>query len=451
MTKKTIIHPEEGRRRFLASMAAGILGAGVGVGRGASAVNAWTGLQTNSVLNQARPAAAKGPGLKITKIEPLILRLQNPGGDPTSRNPSATWNRSFIICRVETEEGLVGWGEGTDFPKVASVAAAVDQLKLGVVGKSAWDIEAITYSLHQQRNSQHGSTVQGAIACIDIALWDIVGQRLGVPVYRLIGGKVNAELPIYTSYRWGNIPHTTEAWAKRTRELIAEGAHAGKWDPFFAPEGLVKQVSLKTLHEVVAMTRGIREGGPEFDICVEAHAKFNVASAVRIAKAIEPYDPLFFEEPVPPEDPEAMAEVQRSTSVPIAAGERIKSRLELRPYLEKEAFRVFQPDAAHVGGITEYRKMTAMADTYYTPVCPHNPNGPVNFAAQLHLSTATPNFLLFEEGRTDELVCKEWFGEWEMSRAFFKVPEGPGLGFKIPEARIREQCIPMDEAIRTGA
>src|SRR5581483_7803971 len=177
---------DRGRRTFLTSMAAGILGSGVAVGRSASAVSAWTGLQTNSILNQARPVTSK-PGLKITKIEPLVLRLKNPGGDPLSRNPSAEWNRAFIICRVETEEGLVGWGEGTDFPKVASVATEVETLKLGVIGKSAWDIEAIWTTLHNSRNSQHGSMVQGAIACIDIALWDIVAQRLGVPLYNLLG------------------------------------------------------------------------------------------------------------------------------------------------------------------------------------------------------------------------------------------------------------------------
>ena len=146
-----------------------------------------------------------------------------------------------------------------------------------------------------------------------------------------------------------------------------------------------------------------------------------------------------------------MAEVQRSTSIPIAAGERIKSRLELRPYLDQQAFRVFQPDAAHVGGITEYRKMAAMADTYYIPISPHNPNGPVCLAAQLHLSTATPNFLIFEEGRTDPLVAKEWFGQWEDNRAFFRVPESPGLGIKISEAAIRAQVVPMDQAVREGA
>jgi galactonate dehydratase len=440
--------PAESRRRFLTAMGAGILGGAIKVGDGTSAVSAWTGIETNSVLNQARPLDGAA-ALKIVKVEPLILRLKNPAGDPLSRNPSAEWNRHFMLCRIETAEGLVGWGEGTDFPKVASVATEIELLKSSVIGQSAWNIELIWNRLYRARNSQWGGTVQCAIACIDIALWDIVGQRLGVPVYKLLGGKIHEKLAIYTSYRWGNIPRTADAYAKRTRELVAEGARAGKWDPFFDPVDMNRQVSLKTLNEVTEMVRGVREGGPEFEICVEAHAKFNTGSAVRIAKAIEPYHPMYFEEPVPPENPDAMAEVQRSTSVPIAAGERIKSRLGLREYLEKQAFRLFQPDAAHVGGITEYRKMAAMAESYFIPVAPHNPNGPVCLAAQLHLSAATPNFVIFEEGRTDALVCKEWFGEWEDSRAYFHVPESPGLGIKISEAAIRAQCVDIATAERS--
>jgi len=437
-----------GRRRFLTAMASGILGGGaIRTGPGASAVSAWTGIETNSVLNQARPLDTAA-GLKIVKIEPLILRLKNPGGDPLSRNPSAEWNRHFMLCRVETQEGLVGWGEGTDFPKVASVATEIDLLKSSVIGQSAWNIELIWNRLYRARNSQWGSTVQSAIACIDIALWDIVGQRLGVPLYKLLGGKIHDTLAIYTSYRWGNIPRTADAYARRTRELVAEGARAGKWDPFFDPVDMNRQVTLKTINEVKEMARGMREGGPEFEICVEAHAKFNTGSAARIAKAIEPYNPMFFEEPVAPENADAMAEVQRATSIPIAAGERIKSRLGLREYLERQAFRIFQPDAAHVGGITEYRKMAAMAETYFIPVAPHNPNGPVCLAAQLHLSAATPNFLIFEEGRTDPLVCTEWFGHWEDSRAFFRVPESPGLGLKISEAAIRAQAVDIATAER---
>lgn len=444
------IEPEESRRRFLTAMAAGILGGGLlEIGRGTSAISAWTGVETNSILNQARPLEGAGT-LKIVKVEPLILRLKNPAGDPLSRNPSAAWNRHYLLCRVETEEGLVGWGEGTNFPRVASAAVEIDLLKSYVLGQSAWNIELLWNRLYRARNSQHGSIVQSAIAGIDIALWDIVAQRMGVPVYKLLGGKVHDRLAIYTSYRWGNIPTTTAAYAKRTAELVKEGAHAGKWDPF-GSEGMARQIGLKTLNDVAAMVRGVREGGgPEFEICVEAHAKFNINSAVRIAKAIEPYNPMFFEEPVPPENPDAMAEVQRSTSVAIAAGERIMSRLQLREYLERDAFRILQPDAAHVGGITEYRKMASVAETYYIPVAPHNPNGPVCLAAQLHLSTATPNFLIFEEGRTDPLVCREWFGEWEDSRAYFHVPESPGLGIKISEAAIRAQTVPIDKAEREG-
>jgi len=154
------------------------------------------------------------------------------------------------------------------------------------------------------------------------------------------------------------------------------------------------------------MVRGVREGGPEFEICVEAHAKFNVAAAVRIAKAIEPYNPMFFEEPVPPENVDAMLEVQRSTSIPIAAGERLKSRLQAREYLERQALRIFQPDAARAGGITEFRKLAAMAENHFIPVAPHNPNGPVCLAAHLHLSAAMSNFLILEEGTSDPALCR---------------------------------------------
>jgi L-alanine-DL-glutamate epimerase-like enolase superfamily enzyme len=128
-------------------------------------------------------------------------------------------------------------------------------------------------------------------------LWDVVGQKLGVPVYKLLGGKLRDRIRIYTSYRWGRIERTREAYAKRTKELVAEGAMAGKYDPFFDRVDADRQVSLKTLRELEQMVQGIREGGPDFDICIEGHAKFNVGSAITIAKVLEPFKVLFFEEP----------------------------------------------------------------------------------------------------------------------------------------------------------
>ena len=441
---------EQGRRNFLTRMAAGILGTtAVQIGRGSSAVSAWTGRSTNSVLNQARPVDRSE--LKIAAVDPYIMRF---GRDDQGR-PRGQF---YLMCRVETTDGYVGWGEGTNFPKVATIATEIEMVKPLVVGQSAWNIEKIWYTIYRGRNAMHGSAVPSAISAIDIALWDIVGQKLNVPVYKLLGGKVNDLLKIYTSYMWGDIPRTADAYAKRTKELVAGGALAGKWDPFFndpneinlvgTDYNLPRQATLKTIHEVAEMVRGIREGGPEFEICVEAHAKFNVGSAVRIAKAIEPYAPMFFEEPVPPEDVDAMLEVQRATSVPIAAGERLKSRLEARDYIEREAIRLYQPDAARIGGITEFRKACAMAENHFIPVAPHNPNGPVCLAAHLQACCTLANFVIFEQGDTNPVLCKEIFGQWEDSWAHFPVPEGPGLGLKFTDDLVRRYSVDLKTAER---
>ena len=428
---------EPDRRSFLTRVAAGLLGP-VTVGSGPSAVSAWTGARTNSVLNQARTDASP---LKITRVTPYVLRVHRDAEGRLTGN-------HYLMCRVDTDEAITGWGEGTNFPKVATIATEIEMIRPMVVGQSAWDIEKIWHTIYRARNAMHGSAVQSAISAIDIALWDIVGQKLGVPLYKLLGGKVNERLRIYTSYRWGEIPRTAEAYARKTRELIAAGAVAGKWDPFPDSQVFNGDVGLRTLHEVVEMVRGIREAGPEFEICVEAHAKFNIHAAIRIAKSLEPFDLMWLEEPVPPLNADAMVQVQRATSVPIAAGERLKSRLQAREYIERDAFRVYQPDAARCGGITEFRKLIAMAESHFIPFAPHNANGPVCLAAHLHLSAASASFLIFEEGDTNPALNRELFGSWHDSLAYFVPPDRPGLGLRFSEAFLRDHSVPLDRAER---
>jgi galactonate dehydratase len=408
------------RRSFLTRVAAGILGTGaVQIGKGTSAVSAWTGRSTNSVLNQARPVERSE--LKIATVEPYIMRFGRDGeGHPRGQ--------FCLLCRIETRDGYVGWGEGTNFPKVATIATEIEMVRPLVVGQSAWNIEKIWYTIYRGRNAMHGSAVQSAISAIDIALWDIVGQKLGVPVHKLLGGKINDRLKIYTSFKWGNIPRTADAYAKRTKELVAKGALAGKWDPFFNDPNEINLV------------------GTDYNL--PRQATFNVGTAVRIAKAIEPYAPMFLEEPVPPEDVDAMLAVQRATSVPIAAGERLKSRLQARDYIEREAIRLYQPDAARIGGITEFRKACAMAENHFIPVAPHNPNGPVCLAAHLQACCTLANFVIFEQGDTDPTLCRELFGEWEDSWAYFPVPEGPGLGLRLTPDVVRRYSVDIKTAER---
>ncbi|MFN7931926.1 MAG: mandelate racemase/muconate lactonizing enzyme family protein [Bryobacteraceae bacterium] len=367
---------------------------------------------------------AQSGGLKIRRVEPHVVRIGT--------------RQDIVCCRVETEEGLHGWGEGTTPPNVAPVVAQIRSLAKLVMGEPAWDIERLWRKMYITEENTLGGTLFAAISAIDIALWDIVGKRLGVPVYKLLGGKVHPNIRIYASYRWGNIPRTRDAYFRRTKELMAEGATAGKWDPFGAYPGPDRQLSTAVLNEVREMVRGVREAGPAFDICVEAHGKFNMATAGRIIKMLEPFDPFFLEEPIPPESVEAMAALQRSTNIPIATGEGLQSHFNYRELLARQAARILQPDAARTGGITALKKIAAMADANYVTIAPHNPNGPVCTAASIHLAASIPNFLIMEEGNTRVEEYKSIFtGGWKPTLSHWDIPDGPGLGVDLSPEFLR--------------
>ncbi len=373
-------------------------------------------------------AQVRTGNLRITRVEPYVLRIGR---------------RQDVVCaRVETDEGLHGWGEGTTPPTVAAVVAQIRECGKYVTGQSAWDIEKLWRRMYILEENTLGGTLFAALSAIDIALWDILGKKLGVPVYKLLGGKTHDTLRVYASYRWGNIPRTREAYRQRTKELAAEGATAGKYDPFGPYPGFDRQISTAVLNEVREMIAGIREGGPSFDICVEAHGKWNLASAGRIAKMLEPFDVFFLEEPVPPEDVDAMAAVQRSTNIPIATGEGLQSHWNFREVLAKQAARILQPDVARTGGITEMKKIAAMADANYVTIAPHNPNGPVCTAASMHVAASIPNFVIMEEGNTNPADYQEIFtGGWKHSFAEWKVPEAPGLGVDFSPAFLKERTV----------
>lgn len=371
-----------------------------------------------------------GESLKIRRVDPYVFRIGS---------------RSNIVCvRVETAEGIYGWGEGTSPPTVIPVVKQIESFRDLLRERSAWEIERLWRAMYIREENTLGGTLFAAISAIDIALWDLVAKKLEVPVYKLLGGKVHDRLRIYTSSRWGNIPRTAEAYAERTRELIAQGATAGKYDPFGPYPGPDRQLSTEILNEVREMIRGIREAGPHFDICVEAHGKFNLASAGRIVKMLEPFDPFFLEEPVPPEDVDAMALLQRSTNIPIATGEGVQSHFNYRELLVKQSARIWQPDVARTGGLTAIKKIAALADTGYISIAPHNPNGPICTAASMHFAASTPNFLIMEEGNKEIEQYPEIFLEgWKSNLAYWTVPEGPGLGVDFSPEFIREYQVPI--------
>lgn len=375
-----------------------------------------------------REAAAQSAPLKIKRVDAHILKIGS---------------RADVVCaRVETEDGLHGWGEGTTPPNVTPVYAQIRSLAKLVIGEPAWDIERLWRKMYITEENSLGGTLYAGISAIDIALYDIIGKKLNVPVYKLLGGKVHSQLRIYTSYRWGNIPRTAQAYSDRTRQLIQQGATAGKWDPFGPYPGPDRNLPTKTLNEVREMVRGVREASPDFDICVEAHGKFNIAAAGRIVKMLEPFDIFFLEEPVPPEDVDAMAALQASTNIPISTGEGLQSHWNYRELLKKQAARIIQPDAARAGGITAMKKIAAMVDASYVTVAPHNPNGPICTAASIHVAASIPNFLIMEEGNTNTQQYKALFKDgWNPTLSHWQIPESPGLGIDLPAEFLKEYSV----------
>lgn len=384
--------------------------------------------------------AESGKGLKIRSVEPFTLHV------PTTPRSTA-WN----FARVTTEDGYVGIGEGIGTP--APVCAAIEWMGRQLAGETAWDVERLWVALYRTTEFTRSGVNHAAISAIDTALWDILGKRLGVPVYALLGGKLNARVPIYhhpwdlhtgqdsfrNSYREGKPP---VGYAEFTRDLVRQGIVSGKLDPFPREAGFAREISPQALEFATEVVRQIREGGPSFNLMVEMHARFNVASAIRIAKTLEPYAPFWLEEPVPPENVQETREVQLATHLTVATGERLYTRHDFRTLLEARACRIVQPDLAHVGGITEMRKIASLADAYYVTYCPHSYNGPVTLLAGAHVGTTTPNLLMHEWHQQLRGVLEQTVvGGYSYDPQFFDVPDAPGLGIELSDQFVKEHRI----------
>jgi galactonate dehydratase len=385
---------------------------------------------TGSLVAAGRPRALRGQAdgsLEIVKVEPILL---------TGLRGSAPW----VFVRVETADGFVGWGEGTNYPGVRPIATAVTTLSSVVIGRSAWDIEALWQRMYRfMYYNGMGGVVLAAISGIDMALYDIVGKKLGVPVYRILGGQAHERLRTYANGWTEGVARTPDAYGARTKELVARGYTGCKLDPFFVTP-MNREVTQPALRLAESLVRAIREaGGSDYDIAIDVHGFWNTKSTLEIIRTLEPYRLFFYEEAVPPENVAAMAEVQRSTQTPIATGERIFGRQGFRELIERQAVRVIQPDLSRTGGITEAKKIAAMADTYYIPVAPHNPNGPLCTLATMHLGFSIPNFLILEFFEKDEPIFEELVPGGLTRDARGVAPTtGPGLGANVTDAFLRK-------------
>ncbi len=341
---------------------------------------------------------------------------------------AAGW-RNFVFVRVATDAGLHGWGEATLEGKEQTVAAAIRELERYLVGQDPAQIERHWQHMYETPFWRGGPVLDSAIAGVDQALWDIKGKALGVPVYELLGGAAHDRIRYYAN-GWFHGATTIEAVAEAAQAAVARGATALKWDPFGSAGLFIATEEIRTAVDCVA---AVREAvGPTIDLLIEVHGRLSPANAIRVARQLEAYDPFFYEEPVPPEHMAELALVARATSIPIASGERAFSKHDFRPMFEQQAVAYCQPDPCHAGGITEMKKIAAMAEAYHVGFAPHNPNGPVATRVCQHLAAACPNFTILEWLPEDVEWCDAAMGStFAVAAGTMPLPTGPGLGIEL--------------------
>jgi galactonate dehydratase len=361
-------------------------------------------------------------------------------------NPTPGYGgRYFILLKLQSDAGIEGLGECY----VASVAPHLvaqiveDIVARHVVGREPFHVEAVWRDVYAA--GYHGRpdpTIVGALSGIEIAMWDMAGKALGKPIYELLGGRVRERLRSY-SYVYArpgdavDVYTDPESAAARAAEYVAHGFSALKFDPAgpystFDP----RMPSLEALDRCERYVEAVREAvGSRCDLLFGTHGQFTVDGAIRLARRLERFDPLWFEEPTPPESPEQMGRVARATSIPIATGERLTTKHEFARVLATGAASILQPNLGRAGGLLEARKIAALAEVHYATIAPHLYSGPVLGAANIQLATCTTNFLILEGiGRWDGIHASLLVEPIRWERGYVIPPTGPGLGIELDEA-----------------
>ena len=330
---------------------------------------------------------------------------------------------NWVFVKVYTDEGIDGVGEATLEYKEKSLIGAVEHIKEYLVGKNPLEIEKHWHAIYRDAYWRGG------------ALWDILGKHLDTPVYQLLGGKVNDKVRIYVN-GWFAGAKEPEEFGEKAKIAVKRGVTAMKWDPFGKNYLNISNAELeKSLRCVAAVREAV---GSDVDLLIEGHGRFNIPTAVKIAKELEQFKPMFFEEPVPPDNLDALREVKDRSPVAISAGERLYTRWDYRNMFDKMAADYIQPDISHAGGIGELKKIAAEAECRYIPFAPHNPSGPVANAATLQLAASCPNFEILEIMYSDVEWRKDVTNEsLEYADGYITIPDKPGLGIEINE----EECL----------
>ncbi|MBL7735536.1 MAG: galactonate dehydratase [Chitinophagaceae bacterium] len=347
----------------------------------------------------------------------------------------------WLFLKITTDEGLTGWGEPVIEGRAATVKAAVEELMEYLVGKDPMDIEDHWNTMYRGGFYRGGPILMSAIAGIDQALWDIKGRFYQAPVYQLLGGKARDKVKIY-SWIGGDRPDDV---GKAAKDAIANGFAAIKMN---ASEEMQYIDSYEKIDLVLNRVAAVREvGGPSFGIGIDFHGRLHKPMAKVLARELESFHPMFIEEPVLPENNEALKELAQLTAIPIATGERMFSRWEFKNLLKEGYVDIIQPDLSHAGGITECKKIISMAEAFDVAAAPHCPLGPIALAACLQVDATCHNVFIQEQSLgihynagSDLLDYLADASVFDYENGFVKIPSGPGLGIEINEDHVRKMA-----------
>ncbi len=356
--------------------------------------------------------------MKITRME--ILAAQQ--------------GRIIVFVKLHTDEGIVGFGEPSCVGKEQAVMGALRDLEGYLIGADPFQIERLWGYMYRTVIWRGGPVLMAALSGVEHALWEIKAKALGVPVWELLGGRVRDRVEVY-AWIHGDTP---ESYAQDAQRRLEEGFRTVKFTPFeFTGLGY----NLAEGKRAEARVRAVREAvGDEVGVAIDGHGVLNPVNAVEMAKRIEPYGILFYEEPILPEHSDALAEVRRQCRIPVATGERLFGRHAFRELLVKQAVDVIQADVGNAGGILEVYKIAAMAEAFYVSMAPHNPWSPLTTAISLHLDAVVQNFLIQEIPTAGSHPDRGRILKQQIEKprdGFLDIPTGPGWGVDLDEEYIR--------------
>ena len=362
--------------------------------------------------------------MKITKIELVNVKPR------------------WMFLKMYTDKDIVGLGEPVLEGHNKSVEAVVEEFENYLIGKDPMMIEHHVQALYKGGFYRGGPLMMSAISGIEQAMWDIKGKYYNCPVYEMLGGRTRDRIRMYTHIKATAIQggNSVEEMVNIAKERVAQGYTALKYS-IIPPINLIEnpENTLEHIERFAAVRKAI---GNAVDLAIDFHGRVTPANAQRFIELLKPYMPMFVEEPCLPENVDSMVNIARSTTVPIAAGERLFGKYAYRELIEKQAVSVIQPDICHVGGIFEGRKLAAMAENYYMSVAPHNPLGPISLAACLQLDACIPNFLVQENPVTPdgaELGHGFITEPFVIKDGYIDTPTKPGLGIELDEKAMRER------------